>query len=429
MLAIVPWLLVAQLQRASFFSHALAHCRVVDVPRSLWLVPRGGSSHDNRKNGEWSESRAFAKQITNVTIAQYVAAMEQKDANDRSDGPDHNNDEPTSSLSLATNSEVDKTALGRKENKEEAAAVGVKSHSKKSNAVGDPDGEGSSDDSDDGEGSEWEELEDLDLVLDPTTQMQVDFELVEDEHDDDEIVLDEHDDDEDEDDRSPRSGGGVGVRLGSRLSRRRNRKEWNQSTSPKLHVNHEKLLLAWQPYVYIPPPPAALAYLTDHARALDGASKTRLDRRTLYACLLLEWLHVSTTYRRFLDKSTSQTLQSALSLASQPQWRKAFPRPNGIRFYDKDTVDRGCTLAMQETVALALVRDHLSLIHRCYLVLLLVSNFFGSLTLLLGRPIRSEQEWLFWTIPRCLLCDKICCNKGMQRKTSNLLCSFSPCWS
>jgi len=73
---------------------------------------------------------------------------------------------------------------------------------------------------------------------------------------------------------------------------------------------------------------------------------------------MLEWLHANKTYRKFLETSTSQALQAALSMATQPQWRESFPRPSGIRLYGDDP-DRGLTLAMQETVVLALVSSTL----------------------------------------------------------------------
>lgn len=116
------------------------------------------------------------------------------------------------------------------------------------------------------------------------------------------------------------------------------------------------MLQAWLPRVYFPPSKVALNYLSENSRMIDAASKSRLDRRTLYACLLLEWLHANATYRKFLEKPTSQALQAALSLATQPQWRKcSSQRLCGIRLYDNDAAERGCTLAMQETIVMALV--------------------------------------------------------------------------
>ena len=128
---------------------------------------------------------------------------------------------------------------------------------------------------------------------------------------------------------------------------------------------------------------------------MDGASKLRLDRRTLYAGLLMEWATTNqlskkkknshqqdntrnnnaaavTSFRKFLTTSTSQSLQAALALATQPKWRRSISRPNGLRLYnvvennnnnDKSSGNNGnsnngrpCTLAMQETIAMALVR-------------------------------------------------------------------------
>ena len=116
------------------------------------------------------------------------------------------------------------------------------------------------------------------------------------------------------------------------------------------------MMEAWLPHVYLPPGQKAVDYLLENARMIDGASKSRLDRRTLYACLLLEWLHANATYRKFLEKTTSQALQAALSLATQPQWRKcSSQRLCGIRLYDSDA-ERGLTLSMQETIVMSLVR-------------------------------------------------------------------------
>lgn len=253
--------------------------------------------------------------------------------------------------------------------------MGVKSH-KKSNAVGDPDGEGSDNDSD--SESDWEEFEpELKSIpaiqmlgnVDPTTQVQLEFELVE-ENDDGEggaaaaaAAAVEDDDDEEEstasaEKRASSSGGGVGL-LKSRLGvRRRNgtRKELQPKLSSLNQLGQPQLCDAWKPFLYLPPSQSALNYLKEHSRLLDGASKSRLDRRTLYACLLMEWLNVSASYRKFLEASSSQALQAALSMATQPQWRRAFPRHNGIRLYDADEPNRGCTLAMQESIAMALVR-------------------------------------------------------------------------
>jgi hypothetical protein len=219
------------------------------------------------------------------------------------------------------------------------APVGVKAH-KKSNAVGDPDGEGSDDsDSESSDLEEWEEeaLEERDMV--DLDAVQVELELVE-----------EEEEDQDDENALSSSGGGVGVRLGQRLNRRKS--QWRtSSTAGKI----KQFLKAWQPHIYLPPSAGAASHLKTNARAIDGSSKARLDRRTLYDALLLEWMHAGTSYRKFLDPPTSQALQSALSLATQPQWRRAFPRQSAIRLYDEEA-NRGCTLAMQETIAMAMVR-------------------------------------------------------------------------
>ena len=78
-----------------------------------------------------------------------------------------------------------------------------------------------------------------------------------------------------------------------------------------------------------------------------------------YAGLLLEWGAVdnqqSRSTRKFLPMLSSQALQAALSLATQPQWRKSTPRTSGIRLYNDDENAKGTTLGMQETISCALV--------------------------------------------------------------------------
>ena len=133
-------------------------------------------------------------------------------------------------------------------------------------------------------------------------------------------------------------------------------KKKNNSNSGTMTAQEEEQVVdAWLPHVYLPPSPGAVEYLVKHARLIDSASKTRLDRRTLYAALLLEWLNQGASNRKFLDATTSQSLQAALSLATQPQWRISFPRPSVIRLFEHE-VGKSCTLGMQETIAMALVR-------------------------------------------------------------------------
>lgn len=248
-----------------------------------------------------------------------------------------------------------------------AVGVGVKSqHHKKSNAVGDPDGDDSDDNSDEESSADWEdleeELEDLDLLMDPATQLQVEVELVEDDMGGKE---EEEQTDGNLDAKSSSGGGGVGVQRPNRRNsriRQNSKADWRSSTTSSTgaalksitSLDQEQLLDAWKMHVYFPPSSAALAYLVKNARFLDAASKTRLDRRTLYACLMLEWLHQSASNRKFLDSTTAQSLQSSLSLATQPKWRQTFPRPSAIRLFENE-VGKSCTLGMQETITMALV--------------------------------------------------------------------------
>ena len=167
---------------------------------------------------------------------------------------------------------------------------------------------------------------------------------------------------------------------------------------------------AWLPHIWWPPP--SLEYLVDHATSMDASSRARLDRRTLYAGLLLEFsaaAPVSTTTssssnqtrsashalgigggstsRTYLSPPTSQALRSALSLATQPQWRQVLwserqrveednddddnDNPDlygsGICLYDtrddKNNNNRGTsssstsTLSMQETICCSLAHS------------------------------------------------------------------------
>jgi hypothetical protein len=364
---------------------------------------RGGdlTPHSNPNDDLTDEEQQEQQQV--VTVEAYVAAMEEKDAQDRSTfdanmdaaATETQDDDDDDDLKDDDNDDTNETRKNKESKADNAptaeetaaATVGVKSHdsnnsNKKSNAVGDPDGEGSDDSDDDtddwGEDMadmdifEQGEMEDMDLIGD-NAQVQVEVELLEEED-----TVDEANSEEEPEEGSSSTaadaarGGGVGVRLG-RLNRRkhRNSKDLKSNTgssstpATKTTVPPEELLAAWQPHVYLPPTASALQYLTDHARSIDGASKTRLDRRTMYASLLLEWRNSngSPSARKFLEQPVSQALQAALSLATQPAWRKSFPRPSGIRLYDHDNHMGGAgsehrgsaTLAMQETIAMALV--------------------------------------------------------------------------
>lgn len=94
-------------------------------------------------------------------------------------------------------------------------------------------------------------------------------------------------------------------------------------------------------YVFLPPNTAQLEFFRDSAKEIDMDSRRRLDRRTLYRGLLLEFLpqqKQSTTTknnesdaseksslivnRKYIDDSTSSSLIAAMSLATQPRWRK-----------------------------------------------------------------------------------------------------------
>ena len=285
-------------------------------------------------------------------------------------------------------------------------SVGIKQHVKKSNAVGDPDGEGSSDDEDDELFSDWEddssmlssndpaEMEDnlafladaseshdnVDDVVLERVQVEVEYTVEDDADDDDDVSTAETIVSSNNEKRS-RIGGVVGVRgLGQRF-KNRNRKIDSldaSCVSGDIDSKQEFDLLcqeAWKSHILLPPPPPSTnssfwQYLQGHLRSIDADGKMRLDRRTLYAGLLTEWTATSSlnmknsNFRKFIDPDTSQALQAALSLATQPLWRNSLQRPSAIRFYyDRNDGDSNqpasssTTLAIQETVALALVRQ------------------------------------------------------------------------
>ena len=305
--------------------------------------------------------RGGGREHKNATlIEEYVAAVEERDARDRQE---NSLDEPKEDDEWDDNNESgdgempgqnDAGKLSNNNDAEgETVSVGVKAH-KKSGSVGDADSDDDDDDDDDTDtDSDWEEFEDdIDHMMGSSTQLEVEVEFVEDEdhsHDSSASLSDQNM-------SKTINSGGVGVILNQR-NNRRNGNAASVSTATFAHspVKEQQMTEAWLPHLYFPPSRKAMDYLFQNARMIDGASKSRLDRRTLYACLLLEWLNANATYRKFFEKSTSQALQAALSLATQPQWRKcSSQRLCGIRLYDSDA-ERGCTLAMQETIIMALV--------------------------------------------------------------------------
>lgn len=231
-------------------------------------------------------------------------------------------------------------------------AVGLK---KKSNAVGDPSGEDDDDDDDDDLEAEWEELRQQqhieEVVMDPEgNELQVELNVVEGDSGD------RGAEEEDPGARSsvPAKGLGIGLRLAQRLQMnprnlQRQRKAKDDAVAPETRRDRkEQILEAWKSFTFTSLPELS----TTKCRLYNGASKIRLDRRTLYAGLLMEWN--KTNERKFLSPETCQALQSAISLATQPAWREVLKRPNAIRLYG-DNADEGCTLSMQETIAMAMV--------------------------------------------------------------------------
>eukprot|EP00526_Cylindrotheca_closterium_P028863 CAMPEP_0113610466 /NCGR_PEP_ID=MMETSP0017_2-20120614/5045_1 /TAXON_ID=2856 /ORGANISM="Cylindrotheca closterium" /LENGTH=1415 /DNA_ID=CAMNT_0000519363 /DNA_START=171 /DNA_END=4418 /DNA_ORIENTATION=+ /assembly_acc=CAM_ASM_000147 len=349
------------------------------VGRRPWTqIPRGGGAE---------EESTETKKDHNATVEAYVAAMKEKDGQTRTEASEGGHkEEPSGNAEAKESAEAEKSPAeetsSASSDADVSAGVGLKTPSshRKSNAVGDPDG----DDDDDDEDSEtdfsdfseeWEETVELHGDYDDMMKPQVQFEVEVVEEEDGTIDLElEDDDDEDEidlDKGASSGGGGVRVRLGRMHNRRKNRKDKQHSTKeeeespealPKPEKDHGLVLEAWMPHIYFPPTTPALSYLSENARLLDSSSKNRLDRRTLYAGLLLEWgsttSKLSSRTRRYLNASSSQLLLAALSMATQPQWRQSAPRTSGIRLYqDEETTAKMSTLGMQETMAMALAHS------------------------------------------------------------------------
>jgi len=256
------------------------------------------------------------------TLQDYVTAMEEKDAN-RDDMTIINIRESKNDGELSQNKPCPKSLPGSR-----GEVVGVKS--KKSNAVGDP-GDDSDDDNDDDDITEWEDDDERNEESQP---LQVEVELVE-------PKVEQHSH------SATRGSGGVGIKLGRR---RKNRKKRTGASTLPLVVN------SWLPHLYLPPSKKALAYMRENVRSLDASGKSRLDRRTLYGGLLLEFNSSGST-RKYFTKETLQRLKGALSLATQPQWRSTYSQTSGIMLYDCDNDNCGATLSMQETIAMALAHS------------------------------------------------------------------------
>lgn len=332
-------------------------------------VVRGGAEFDHQS----SENINSALQ-TNVTVEKYVASVEEKDAQHRTsrvndnligvqpvepkkreelstadscDGSDDYERVPqeTSSAASGDTSEPsqedgdfgppptttsESPAVESQSQSDPNSGVGVKSHNhKKSNAVGDPDDD-SDDDLEDDSSEEWEDFDDEDvdemgMIVD--TQLQV-VEVVGD------GPLDGEEDHEDAQPASAAKASGSGgvARMGHRLGRRKSRHGKQDRKAGRRRsamsdeqsedtLEIEQIAEAWLPHVYLPPSAETVALLAKNARLIDASSKTRLDRRTLYSCLLLEWINQSASNRKFLDSTSAMALQAALSLATQPEWR------------------------------------------------------------------------------------------------------------
>jgi hypothetical protein len=319
-------------------------------------------SHGNRDGGNPEIISIEQNTTANTLLIQaYVTAVDERDrgGNTWDDAPDNAADGADGATAAA---EPPPTSSA-----EEHAILGIKEHNKKSNAVGDPDSDSDDDDDDDNDDSETEEWQDLDEFMSANNnnnhnndhQVQVQVELVS------KDVPDENEDATKAPPSSSSSSGGV------RLGRRKKLKPRRVSSPTAASARHA-MDEAWWPHIYVPPSKRAVETLVRQARAVHAFEKSRLDRRTLYAGLLLEWQQPAgggggnaQARRKFLSRTASQTLQAALSLATQPHWRQAAPQSSGITLYKNaaeqtsaatTTTTTTTTLAMQETIAMALVR-------------------------------------------------------------------------
>jgi SpoVK/Ycf46/Vps4 family AAA+-type ATPase len=316
-------------------------------------------SHGNGGNPEIISTQQNTTANT-LLIQAYVTAVEERDrgGNTWDDARDNAADGADGATAAAA-AEPPPTSSA-----EEHAILGIKEHNKKSNAVGDPDSDSDDDDDDGDDDSETEEWQDLDEFMSANNnnnhnndhQVQVQVELV---------SKDVPDENEDATKAPSSSSSSGGVRLG-----RRKKLKPRRVSSPTAASARHAMDEAWWPHIYVPPSKRAVDTLVRQARAVHAFEKSRLDRRTLYAGLLLEWQQPAAAgnaqaRRKFLSRTASQTLQAALSLATQPHWRQAAPQSSGITLYKNaaqqtsaaTTTTTTTTLAMQETIAMALAHS------------------------------------------------------------------------
>ena len=91
----------------------------------------------------------------------------------------------------------------------------------------------------------------------------------------------------------------------------------------------EALVEAFLPLLHLPPPLSALEHFRTKSLNIDVSARRRLDRRTLYQSLLLELSSqkvtssgTGKTKRNYLSEAVQRDLKGALSLACQPRWRR-----------------------------------------------------------------------------------------------------------
>lgn len=327
-----------------------------------FLELRGGSGNSNSNNSNVPSQSPSSSD----TILNYI---EQVSARDEAAANEHNN---------AALEEMEKDTEVFSDDDDEAE-VKLK---KKENAVGDP---GDSDDDDDA-GDFDSSDSDLDLDSAPVARNAID-----------------RNDNSSRDDGTPSDNDGeteTGIEVGyfedvphdnsvSALSCTGGNVVGGSTRSPKpLSTLDMALIEAFRPLLYPPPPnfsssSAIVSSLSSNSVNIDIASRRRLDRRVLYESLLLELSNAPIAKRRYLTQDVARSIKGAISLACQPKWRKHMDGNwfcRGIRLYETaEEIEAGnvnhqsntqymeeeededakveqpleCTLAMQETVAMA----------------------------------------------------------------------------
>ena len=316
---------------------------VVDAQNILFLY-RGGADEEN-SNGIHSQEDAKALESNNIPENENANLQQQQQSQDESEQHNHHTDEsstPQIHVSLSSPPSHPK---------------------KKSNAVGDPDGNSSDDESDEEDileelaelerqqqlnqsssgAEEKEEFETLISLAERRESMKRRLEEVEEKMKENDLevtleLLDETPSSTSTDDSSYHlqkdkitQDDTINV---STTSKRRKIKREKEKTTIDSATMDNLLLSAFRPILFLPPPLPRLP----SSNNIDLLSRRRLDRRTLYHSLLAEFggshpiegTKKSSMRRRYLEGTTARELRGALSLACQPRWReRVVPAPLG----------------------------------------------------------------------------------------------------